>query len=265
MISINEQKDIFSQVNLQLHEMTAQFIRDLKKTKLSFYPVTTRDVQNMGFSPQRLYFINQGTVVVENNEKNLFLFEAGDVIFPHCVETYDEAGIDLVVNSDLLAEAVDLPDFCSLLGQDPALVARWMSISQLNQLQMNQIVGSLMPSEERANPGFKRFLAGEVIIQQGDIAEYVYSITSGAAVAVHDGVEVGEIKQDEIFGAIAVLTDQPRTASVIAQKDCMVLMVHRDEFSKMVHSHPTLFLSILKDLAKTITSLNEKVTALSSD
>ncbi len=99
------------------------------------------------------------------------------------------------------------------------------------------------------------------IIKEGDDADYVYSVSDGVAVAIHNGVEVGEIHQDEIFGAIAVLTDQKRTATVVAKTDCTVLMVHKDEFSKMVHSHPKLFLNILSSLAEKITSLNQKVSA----
>lgn len=259
MISINEQKEFFSTINEELHSKTSDFIQQLLQTNLEFSLKTTKDAQNEGFIPNQLYYIESGTVGVDYEEKDLFLFEQGDIFIPHCIEEYEEAELYFSVKSELQLKVVSLDSLFEVLAKDKQLIALWFSINQLLQLQVQQMIGSLTRSEERANPGFKRFAQGQVIIQEGDLPDYVYSVTSGTAVAVHNGVEVGEIKQDEIFGAIAVLTNQRRSASVLAKTDCTVLMVHRDEFSKMVHSHPDLFLNILKDLSNTITALNKKV------
>jgi hypothetical protein len=147
-----------------------------------------------------------------------------------------------------VVESLPVESIHQLLASEVELIGLWLSISSLHQLQLNQMVGVLTRKEERANPGFGRYKAGMPIITEGEDAEFVYSISEGTAVAVHNGMEVGDIHKDEIFGAIAVLSEQKRTASVIAKTDCIVLMVHKDEFSKMVKSHPRLFLNILTSL-----------------
>src|SRR5690625_7337213 len=74
------------------------------------------------------------------------------------------------------------------------------------------------------------FSAGETIIAQGAEADRVFTLLEGKAEALRDGVKVGEVHADEIFGALAVFTRQRRMASVVAISDCTVLAVPKDEF-----------------------------------
>ncbi len=264
MISISEQKEIFTNINTKLQQKTADLINRLSKAGLKLTKHEPGDIESKHFSKDYVYYLAGGNVALESDDKELLLFEEGDIITPHCRKEYEQANINFVVRAGLKLVTFSLEELFKIMAKDERLIALWFSITTLNQLQLHQVIAATTQKEHRANPGFKRFNAGDVIIQEGDAPNYVYSITSGSAAAFHNEVEVGEIKQDEIFGAIAVLTNQKRSASVIAKTDCMVLMVHKDEFSKMVHSHPDLFLNILKDLANTIKSLNEKVSQQNS-
>jgi len=261
MISINEQKSVFSSINKELHAKSALFFDRLKSSNVDLQELTRIDVQTSGFDPKNLYFLKDGNVTVEYDDKDLFIFEGGDIILPYSPEEYEEVCLYYSIKSDVEILCLPLDKLFTLMSKNPSLISLWFSITTLNQLQLNQMIGVLTKKEERANPGFGRFKAGMEIIKEGDDADYVYSINEGTAIAIHNGVEVGEIKQDEIFGAIAVLTHQKRTASVVAKTNCTVLMVHKDEFSKMVHSHPKLFLNILSSLADKIISLNNKVSS----
>jgi len=261
MISINEQKAVFSSINKELYEKSSLFFERLKENGGNLWELARIDVQTAGFSPENIYFLKDGNVTLEYDEKDLFIFEGGDIILPYSPEKYEEVSIYYTVKSEVEILSISLDDLFTVMNKDSSLISLWLSINTLNQLQFNQMIGVLTKKEERANPGFGRFKAGMEIIKEGDDADYVYSINEGTAVALHNGVEVGEIKQDEIFGAIAVLTHQKRTASVVAKTNCTVLMVHKDEFSKMVHSHPKLFLNILSSLADKIISLNDKVSS----
>ncbi len=259
MISLNEQKPIFSAINSALFSKASTFLEKLAEQNVELTGLDTSDIQASGFNPNNIYFLKDGNITVEYDDKNLFIYEAGDIILPYSPEEYDEVSIFYSVKSDVEILCLSLDELFKVMSKDASIIALWFSISSLSQLQLNQMIGVLTKKEERANPGFGRFRAGMEIIKEGEDADYVYSVSEGVAVAVHNGVEVGEIKQDEIFGAIAVLTGQKRTASVIAKSNCTVLMVHKDEFSKMVISHPKLFLNILSSLADKITSLNKKV------
>ncbi len=259
MISLHEQKSFFSDINRELHQKIKIFIAQLKSSGLTFSPMTTQTAQAEGFAPEQLYYIKSGTVAVDYEDRCLYLYEAGDIFIPHCVNQYEQTEISFTVKSELEIEVLSLNSLNQTISSIPELLPQWMSILQLIQLQTNQIAGALTPVKDQATPGFQRFTAGEVIINEGALPDYVYSVTSGSATAIHNDIEVGVINQGEIFGAIAVLTGQRRTASVVAKTNCSVLMVHKDDFSKMVHTHPELFLNILKDLSNTVKSLNKRI------
>ncbi len=259
MISINEQKEYFSIVNQKLQQKIDQLYQGLVDNNLPFEEHKLSDSSSNEVWNKGMHFVKGGNVSVELEDKTLYILEYGDMVHASSAEETSDAQIHFNVKSEAVIHSFSDEQFIDLLAQDSTLLSLWFAVSGLSKLQLNQIIGGLTKKEEVANPGFGRFSAGSSIITEGDEADYVYSIVEGTAVAVHKGVEVGEIGQDEIFGAIAVLTNQKRTANVIAKTNCTLLMVHKDQFSKLVHSHPKLFLNILSSLADKIISLNEKV------
>jgi CRP-like cAMP-binding protein len=256
---MNEQQDVFTFINLELHNKSAELLEQLVHIGVELTELDTNQVRNEGIWPNRVYFIQQGNIAVEYEDKDLFIFEKGDIILHPSTEDVEETGLYYTVKSEVTVKSIMISDLCNAIAGHQKEMSLFISLLSLSQLQTNQMIGVLTKKEERANPGFGRYRAGMAIINEGDDADYVYSISEGTAVAVHNEVEVGVISKDEIFGAIAVLTGQKRTASVIAKTDCTVLMVHKDEFSQMVHSHPQLFLNILTSLSEKIIQLNKKV------
>ena len=80
--------------------------------------------------------------------------------------------------------------------------------------------------------------------------------------AIHDVVKVGEIHSDEIFGAMAVFTRQPRSASVIATSDCSVMAVRKEDFVDLIEQQPGIGLGLIEEMANKINQLNNKVSNL---
>lgn len=112
------------------------------------------------------------------------------------------------------------------------------------------------------NRGFVHYNAGETIIAQGDDADLVYTLIDGHADALCDGVKVGEIHQNEIFGALAVFTRQPRIASVVARTDCTVMMVNKDDFIQLIYEQPQISVGLIEEMAAKINELNNQLLAL---
>ncbi len=218
-------------------------------------------MQGLGFSPDKLYYLKEGNVSVKVAEKEILILEKGDLLNNQSVQNIIGSGLHFGVKPGVSVESISLEQLYTFLNKNSDQINQWFAIMSLIQVQLYQVISALTKKEKRAKPGFNRYKAGMEIIKEGDEADYVYSINDGTAVAVHNGIEVGEIKKDEIFGAIAVLTNQKRTASVLAKTNCTVLMVHKDEFSQLVRTHPNLFLNILSSLAEKITSLNKKVSS----
>ena len=110
--------------------------------------------------------------------------------------------------------------------------------------------------------GFLHFARGETIIQQGTEAECVYTLLEGSADAIHDGVKVGDVRAEEIFGAMAVFTRQKRSASVVATSECMVMAVPKDDFIDLIEHQPGICLGLIEEMAGKINELNRQILQL---
>jgi len=65
----------------------------------------------------------------------------------------------------------------------------------------------------------------KTIVAQGDISDSLYIILSGKAHAYRDGAPVGTIGVGECFGEMSYLCGRPRTATVRAATDCILMRV----------------------------------------
>jgi MFS family permease len=85
------------------------------------------------------------------------------------------------------------------------------------------------------------FTAGSAIIREGDVGDRFYAIVSGN-VAVHvRGTRVATRSTADGVGELALLHDQPRTATVTALDDVDVLAIDRSTFLVAVTGHaPTM-------------------------
>ncbi|MBF0449831.1 MAG: ABC transporter substrate-binding protein [Candidatus Magnetomorum sp.] len=89
----------------------------------------------------------------------------------------------------------------------------------------------------------KSYQPGEIIIQQDDPGTSVFIITEGA-VSVHinlaggNNVEVGRLGAGDFFGELALLTGEPRKASIIAQTHTCVFEIPDDTFIPMIQEEP---------------------------
>jgi CRP-like cAMP-binding protein len=127
-----------------------------------------------------------------------------------------------------------------------------------NSLLLNQ-VAQLSKAQKRPTAGFQNFQAGDVIIKEGDDAEHVYTIISGEADVFADGVKVGEIGEDEVFGAMAVFTGEKRSATVQARTPCTIMAVPQNEFVHLIEAQPQAAVNLIENLARRIIALNHQV------
>ena len=108
-------------------------------------------------------------------------------------------------------------------------------------------------------PGFRRYNAGEMIIQEGDAANEVYELMSGEATVTVQGEQVGRVNAGELFGAMAALTRTARTASVVADKPCMVMSIPMEHFNELLRTQPRTGLALMENMAQQILSLNREL------
>lgn len=72
--------------------------------------------------------------------------------------------------------------------------------------------------------------AGEAVITEGEVGDRFYIVEFGRTTATHNGQVLSTQGPGDPFGEIALLRDVPRTATVTADEDSVLLYLDRDEF-----------------------------------
>lgn len=109
-----------------------------------------------------------------------------------------------------------------------------------------------------------QFAPGDIIIREGDTADYVYTLNSGHAEASQSGVKVGDIYAGEVFGALAAFSGIERNATVTASDNCEVEAVCKDSFITLARRQPDVCVKLIKDMARLIADLNDSILMLST-
>jgi small-conductance mechanosensitive channel/CRP-like cAMP-binding protein len=97
------------------------------------------------------------------------------------------------------------------------------------------------------------FAAGEHVVHQGDPGDALYVIRSGTAlvrVRTPDGAdrEVARLARGEFFGEMALLTGEPRSATVVAIEDLETLVVFKEAMQGLMQRRPEL----AQEIAETV-------------
>ena len=89
-----------------------------------------------------------------------------------------------------------------------------------------------------------RIPAGEVFIKEGDPGDHMYLVVSGrlrvTQKSEYGDVVLGEVREGEHFGEIALLGRTPRMATVTAVTACELIALSRDTLQKFIAQNPKL-------------------------
>lgn len=99
------------------------------------------------------------------------------------------------------------------------------------------------------------FHPGDLIIQEGNAGIGCFIISAGK-VQVIKGMEsaspriIAELGEGEIIGEMAVIDEQPHSASVRALEETHCIMIERWDFKAQMQAYPEIALQLLPVLAK---------------
>ncbi|EER43055.1 cyclic nucleotide-binding domain-containing protein [Histoplasma capsulatum H143] len=100
----------------------------------------------------------------------------------------------------------------------------------------------------------------DYILTEGDEAKAMYWLVRGAvAVTSRDGESVyAELKPGAFFGEIGVLMDRPRTATIIARTRCLLVVLTKEDFKKILPGFPEVEQAIREEAEERLLILEKK-------
>lgn len=101
----------------------------------------------------------------------------------------------------------------------------------------------------------------EVIIKENEDSKDIYFLLSGECKVMIGRQPVGIITEKSIFGEFSFITNQLRTATVIADKNSILIKfrIDIDDFHNKSYAYARLFKNIMHELVKKVEITNQKI------
>lgn len=100
---------------------------------------------------------------------------------------------------------------------------------------------------------------GSVLLEQGSASDEMFFVLAGRFAAQVGATVVGHIEAGSVIGELAFFTGQPRSASVYALRDAVVVRVGRAEYERMATENPGLRDAVASELAARVADQNAVV------
>jgi HEAT repeat protein len=100
---------------------------------------------------------------------------------------------------------------------------------------------------------------GDMINVEGEPGTDMHIVISGSVVVTHDGVEVARRGEGEVVGEMAVIADQPRMASLVADGDVRLLTIGRGQFTAILRERPDTALAVMRVLVQRLVERDSRL------
>jgi CRP-like cAMP-binding protein len=97
----------------------------------------------------------------------------------------------------------------------------------------------------------KVYAAGDVVFADGDSSNgYMYTVLAGEVELLKHGSVLETVGIGGVFGEMAILDHQPRSATAIAKTRCRLGAIAESRFKELVGENPKFALGMLKLLTE---------------
>jgi CRP/FNR family cyclic AMP-dependent transcriptional regulator len=104
----------------------------------------------------------------------------------------------------------------------------------------------------------RKFAAGDMIVKEGERGARSLFVVLEGEVEIRVGGKV--LRTDGpgcYFGEMALLTDEPRSADVVARSEVTALQLSRDHLRGLIHSNPDVALAMLAEMSRRLRLLTD--------
>ncbi|MBZ0231261.1 MAG: cyclic nucleotide-binding domain-containing protein [Deltaproteobacteria bacterium] len=161
---------------------------------------------------------------------------------------------DIEIGPELQMESADEPVELDVDDLEDLAEPRPYSVAARRALETTPLFAGLPSAAleqliERL--GLVELTAGQVLFRQGDAGDALYVVAEGTVVVHSEGPPRHELTRfgpGSFFGEVALVTEEPRSATVTAQVDTQLLAVDREAVRMLVADFPDVLPVILRFL-----------------
>ncbi len=100
---------------------------------------------------------------------------------------------------------------------------------------------------------------GSIVFKEGELGDCLYIIYDGL-ISIHNEVqEYARMGKREIFGELALLDPEPRSATATTLSDTLLLRIDKEDFDELIENQPEIAHGILSILSKRIRNQNNLI------
>jgi CRP-like cAMP-binding protein len=119
----------------------------------------------------------------------------------------------------------------------------------------------------------RSYIKGEIIFHQGDPGIGLYVIRNGEVkierkLDSNENIELAKFKDGDFFGELALVDDEKRSASAVAEKDVKLAVIFKPDLDDFISRFPKKGVKILQGISHVIAvrlrQMNEEVIKLNS-
>jgi len=113
----------------------------------------------------------------------------------------------------------------------------------------------------------KNFSKDTILVQENELGETMYMITSGRVKVSNVGTDGKEVilsvlGRGDFFGEMALLDDEPRSATVVTLESTEMLLIRRRDFMGLLEKNVEVLSNLLSTLSKRLRHANAQIRSL---
>ena len=103
----------------------------------------------------------------------------------------------------------------------------------------------------------RTYVEGEIIYSHSDPSKFIYLIESGKVKIISKhGLELGILKEGEIFGEVGHIIETPRTVSAISLTKSLIKIIHEKTIKEKMNNADPVLSAIVRGLSMRIGDAN---------
>ncbi len=245
-------------------------------------PIFVENEKSTGFFAKgaRMYLLLDGEVGLMIKNKFFGVVKAGEIFGELAVIAGLARSATAMAKADCKVLSLDEKQFHAALQKTPDFAL--MLMSSMGQRLRQSIAklaaapsASASPPVDRSNAIDRKMLAelvralggqppipyglGKVIVAEGAVGASMYVVLDGHAAISIGGRVVERVGPGGIFGEMALVDRTARAATAMAESDCSMILIARNDFISLIKAKPAFGALLLKALAQRMQYLAQQV------